>query len=48
MLSSISGLSVAYLVDKFHGYLEQKPPESPLVDQSNLFLGVSSPQLAAG
>lgn len=36
MLSSMSGYSLAHLVDKFHEYLNQKPPESPLVDQSNL------------
>lgn len=36
MLSSISGYSVRYLESKFHDYLSQKPPQLPLVDQSNL------------
>ncbi len=34
IISSMSGYSVAYLVEKFHPYLDQDPPGLPLVDQS--------------
>lgn len=36
MLSSLSGYSIPHLVDKFHGYLEEDPPNLPLVDQSDM------------
>jgi hypothetical protein len=36
MLSSFSGHSIQHLVRKFHNYLEQDPPELPLLDQSNI------------
>lgn len=36
ILASSSEFSVPYLIEKFHEYLEQEPPELPLVDQSNL------------
>ena len=36
MLSSFSGYSIQHLVEKFHEYLEQYPPELPLLDQSDI------------
>ena len=35
MLSSISGYSVAHLVEKFHGCFLEDPPELPKIDQTN-------------
>lgn len=35
MLSSISGYSVPHLVEKFHEFLLENPPELPKLDQSN-------------
>ncbi len=35
MLSSISRYSVAHLIDKFHEYFLENPPELPRLDQSN-------------
>lgn len=36
ILSSFSGYSIQHLVRKFHEYLEQAPPELPLLDQSDI------------
>src|SRR3972149_7397803 len=36
ILSSFSGYSIRHLVRKFHKYLEEDPPELPLLDQSNI------------
>lgn len=36
MLSSISGLSVRYLEREFHKFLEQEPPQLPLLKQDHL------------
>lgn len=35
MLSSISGYSIPHLVEKFHEFLLENPPELPRLDQSN-------------
>ena len=35
MLSSISGYSIAHLVEKFHEFFLEDPPELPKLDQSN-------------
>ncbi|HXS14850.1 MAG TPA: transposase [Candidatus Saccharimonadales bacterium] len=34
MISSLSGYSVAHLIETFHGYFLSKPPALPLLDQS--------------
>ena len=35
MISQDTGYSISYLVRKFHQYLDQEPPEMPVLDQSD-------------
>lgn len=36
MLSSISGYSIPHLIDTFHTFFKQEPPELPRIDQSGI------------